>query len=443
MINMSVIGIFLGLIVIIALSMRGVNIIISAPIAAILILLFDGKNFGEIIEFIIGNNDSFMIALAGFISDFFPLFLLGAILAKLTDKSGAAQSLADMIIRIIGNKNRYSALLSIYLISVIMTLGGISLFVIVFVIVPLARPIFQKMKISWNLVSTPIILGSATFTMTMLPGSPSIQNAIPTAYLNTTLTAAPLIGVSATVVTIIATLIFMKFSVDRDEIGDSSFIDIDHNHSLSSNRSMDSRPGFFAAITPLIILFIIIVIGSFCKIDDILIIGLCLSIVLSVLLFWKYFDDIVSVMNEGALDSIKPILFTASTIAFGILITKTRGFDELSRILFTSNLPAIFKLSIITSFFGGVTGSASGAEGIVLQSFSKQFLDDGLNAEVIHRITAISSSIFVNMPHSGVVLTMLSLTNLTHKRAYKNIFIGFTLVNLLGLFTALFVYYLT
>ncbi|WP_429973461.1 hypothetical protein [Enterococcus sp. AZ163] len=149
------------------------------------------------------------------------------------------------------------------------------------------------------------------------------------------------------------------------------------------------------------------------------------------------------VINSGASDSLNPILLTASTVAFGIIITHTSGFSQISDFLFSSNLPSILKLSLVTIIFGGVTRSASGAEGIVLQSFSGTFVNSGLSSELIHRIVAMSSSILANMPHSGVVLTMLSSTDLNYKTGYKNIVLGFTLVNLVGLLTALLIYFLT
>nr|WP_157536263.1 hypothetical protein [Mucilaginibacter sp. L294] len=37
------------------------------------------------------------------------------------------------------------------------------------------------------------------------------------------------------------------------------------------------------------------------------------------------------------------------------------------------------------------------------------------------------------MPHAGVVLTLFALTGLNHKNAFKDLFIGMTLANLLAL----------
>ena len=57
----------------------------------------------------------------------------------------------------------------------------------------------------------------------------------------------------------------------------------------------------------------------------------------------------------------------------------------------------------------------------------------GINPEVIHRVSAIASSVLTIMPHTGVVLTLFALTGLNHKNGFKYQFVGMTFANLLAL----------
>ena len=148
---------------------------------------------------LIGNENSFMTGLSGFIINYFAVFLLGAILAQYIEKSGAAQSIAQKVLSITGTQKPFSVLIAVLVISAILTYGGISLFVVLFVVIPLAKPLFKELNIAWNLIVIPVFIGIGTFTMTMMPGTPSIQNVVPTKYLGTTLTAAPLMGIVATI----------------------------------------------------------------------------------------------------------------------------------------------------------------------------------------------------------------------------------------------------
>ncbi len=195
----QVVGILLAIAMIIYTAMKGFNILIVAPIASIIVIVTNQMDF---FSSLIGTENSYMKGLAGFIINFFAVFMLGSILAKYIDVSGAAQSIAQKILSKTGTDKPFPILVALFIITAVLTYGGLSLFVVVFVLVPLAKPLFKQLNIAWNLISIPIMLGLGTFTMTMLPAAPSIQNVVPTAYLGTTLTAAPLLGIIGSVVAI-------------------------------------------------------------------------------------------------------------------------------------------------------------------------------------------------------------------------------------------------
>ena len=201
------IGILIAIALIVLLAMKGVSIVIIAPLASIVVIITNSMDF---FPSLIVKEGSYMAGLSGFLVNFFAMFLLGAILAQYIEKSGAAQSIAQKVLSITGTEKPFSVLVAIFIISAILTFGGISLFVVLFVIIPLSKPLFKQLNIGWNLVVIPVFLGIATFTMTMLPGTPSIQNVVPTNYLGTTLTAAPLMGIVATIVAIAVGLWYMK-----------------------------------------------------------------------------------------------------------------------------------------------------------------------------------------------------------------------------------------
>lgn len=188
------------------------NIIVAAPIATIVVLLFNDVN---ILETVFGKENSYMSALAGFVASNFAIFLLGSILAKYMDKSGATISIANKVLSVVGTKNPYNALVALFIISALLTYGGINVFVIIFALVPMAKPIFQQLNISWKLVIIPVFGGTSTFTMTMLPGAPSLHNVVPSTALGTTLTAAPFIGIVTSIAAIIFLLVFMKMMLSR------------------------------------------------------------------------------------------------------------------------------------------------------------------------------------------------------------------------------------
>ncbi len=186
----SLIGIVLGLALLVYLAYRGHSIIWVAPVCAALVALLGGNNLlnSYLVDYIGGT--------AAYIVSWFPAFFLGAVYGKLMDRMGSARSLANKLVALIGSKY---ALLAVILPCLLMTYGGISLFVVVFVIYPMGYAIYREADLPRTLLPGAIAFGAFGITMTAIPGTPQIQNIIPTEYYGTTATAAPLMGLIAAV----------------------------------------------------------------------------------------------------------------------------------------------------------------------------------------------------------------------------------------------------
>ncbi|MCU0764028.1 MAG: GntP family permease, partial [Hydrogenophaga sp.] len=179
-------GIGLSLVLLMALAYRGVSVLILAPLMALLAVLFTPGA-----PLLASYTQVFMPALGGFVIAFFPLFLLGAVFGKLMEASGAAATIARGIVVALGEQR---AILAIVLACAVLTYGGVSLFVVAFAVYPIAVALFRPAQVPKRLIPATIALGAFTFTMTALPGTPAIQNAIPMPYFGTTPFAAPGLG---------------------------------------------------------------------------------------------------------------------------------------------------------------------------------------------------------------------------------------------------------
>jgi len=184
----STFAIVITLLLLMFFAYRGYSVLILAPIMATLAVLLSGDFLSSIPAY----TDVFMGALSGFLLKFFPIFLLGALFGRLMADSGAATAIADTVVRKLGASK---AILAVILVCAILTYGGVSLFVVAFAIYPIAKDLFKAADIPKRLIPAAIALGSFTFTMTALPGTPAIQNAIPIPYYNTNVFAAPILGI--------------------------------------------------------------------------------------------------------------------------------------------------------------------------------------------------------------------------------------------------------
>ena len=127
---MGLLGILAGLGFLVWLSFRGWSVLILAPVAALIVALFSGE------PLLAHWTQTFMLAAAGFVAQFFPLFLVGAIFGKLMDDSGSVAEITRFMTEKLGIER---AILAVVLAGALVTYGGVSLFVAFFVIAPMAQ----------------------------------------------------------------------------------------------------------------------------------------------------------------------------------------------------------------------------------------------------------------------------------------------------------------
>ena len=188
---MGLLGILLALALLIWFAYRGWSVLILAPIAAILAAAVSRQ------PLLANWTQTFMENAAGFFAQFFPLFLLGALFGKLMDDSGSVEAIARAMTERLGT---HRAILAVVLAGALVTYGGVSVFVAFFVLAPMAQALFRAADIPRRLMPAAVGLGTLTFTMTALPGTPAIQNAIPMPFFGTTPFAAPGLGLIASAI---------------------------------------------------------------------------------------------------------------------------------------------------------------------------------------------------------------------------------------------------
>ncbi|UJL48293.1 GntP family permease [Virgibacillus sp. NKC19-16] len=420
------------------LALKGFSIIIIAPIASLVVIFFSQMPLLETLE------ETYMGGFINFAKDFYLIFLFAALFGKFMEDSGAARVIAEGILKLVGRKSKLNVLLAIVAICAFLTYGGISVYVVIFAVLPIAKPLFKELDIPWHLFMAAFFFGSATFTMTMIPGTPSIQNIIPTEYFGTTVGAAPLIGMVAAITLILFNGYYLKRSLKKSETKGESYLSMknleDSREDLNQKEYESKRkPHFLLSIFPPI--FLLIVLNIF-NIE--VLYSLMLSVLLCLAVFWPFIEKKIQTINIGATNTVLPIVNTSADVGYGAVIAATSGFAVISEMLTSIPGSPLISLYLSTSLLAGITGSASGGLGIAMESLSSVYIQLGLDPEVLHRIAAIGSSGFDALPHNGGVITFLAVAGLTHKNAYKHIFvtgiIGPTIAAIPALLTAILFY---
>jgi H+/gluconate symporter-like permease len=440
---------------------RGYSVIMFAPVAAMLAVLLTDPSL--VLPMFSGV---FMEKMVGFVKLYFPVFMLGAIFGKVIELSGYSKSIVSAVIHFVGEKR---AMLSIVLVCAILTYGGVSLFVVVFAVYPFAAEMFRQGDIPKRLIPGTIALGAFTFTMDSLPGTPQIQNIIPTTFFNTTTYAAPVLGIVGSIFILIVGLLYLNWrrrqAVAKGEGYGTNLI----NEPEPFEEEKLANP--WIAIIPLFI------VGILNKVFTVLIpkfygasvtipipghpltiqVGglsaiwavegaLLLGILTVVVLAWKpvtaKFADGTKAAVAGALLA---SMNTASEYGFGGVIAALPGFILIADALKSIPNPLV-NVAVTVTALAGITGSASGGMSIALAAMSDSFIQAAHAAniplEVMHRIASMASGGMDTLPHNGAVITLLAVTGLTHRQSYGDIF-AVTLIKTMAVFVVIAFYYLT
>jgi len=412
-------GIIVGLITLMVLAFKGFSIIWAAPIAASIVALTGGLNLLD------AFTSTYMSGFVGFMQSWFPVFMLSAIFGKLMEFTGMAKIIAIKLSQFIG-KDR--ALLAVIISCAILTYGGISMFVVVFAIYPIAVSLFEEANISKRILPATIALGAFTFTMTALPGTPQIQNLIPMEHFNTTAAAAPVMGIVAAFVMATTGYTYLRWRQKKLTLAGEHFVDLKKKPEETSNEPL---PNFWLSLLPLLA----VVLGLNVLRWDIVVVMLVANLLILALNPAKI-KAAVPVINEGATGAVTAIVNTSAAVGFGEVVRNVPAFEGLTDLLVGIPGNPLVSLAVAVNLLAGATGSASGGLGIALEALGEHFMSmshlSGISIEAFHRVATLASGSLDTLPHNGAIVTLLIITGMTHKESYKDIAIAVTLTPLLA-----------
>jgi H+/gluconate symporter-like permease len=456
---MGFLGIFLGLALLVWLAFRGWSVLLLAPVAALVAAAFAGE------PLLAHWTQTFMGSATVFLAQFFPIFLLGALFGKLMEDSGAVSSISAFMTEKLGARR---AMLAVVLAGALVTYGGVSLFVAFFVLVPMAQALFRAADIPHRLMPAAIALGTSTFTMSALPGTPAIQNAIPMPFFGTTPFAAPGLG-------IIASLIMAGFGLwwlgraeaaarragegyGRD-IPDS--VEAAADDPLVRERATTARefdpaeihrgkksasvPPIALAALPLGVVIAVNLLMSFVVLPHMdtsflaeprwgstslgavggvwsVVVALASAILVLLATSYRRLPALRESMDAGANASVLPAFSVASLVGFGAVVAALPAFAVVRDWVLSIEGGPLVSLTVAVNVLAALTGSASGGLTIALDALGSTYMhiaaEAGIDPALLHRVAVIGSGTLDSLPHNGAVVTLLAVCGSTHRESY-------------------------
>ena len=473
---MGLAGVLLGLALLVWLAFRGWSVLLLAPIAALLAAAFARE------PLLAHWTQTFMGSAAHFLAQFFPLFLLGALFGKLMEDSGSVTAIANWMTERLGARR---AMLAVVLAGALVTYGGVSLFVAFFVLAPMAEALFRAASIPRRLMPAAIALGTTTFTMSALPGTPAIQNAIPMPFFGTTPFAAPGLGV-------IAAAIMLGFGLwwlgraeaaarhRGEDFGGGAHVPVDAAAAdlmvreratvtrefdpaeINSAERAEVPPPILLAALPLAVVIIVNVLMSFAVLPRMdtaflaeprwgatslaavggvwsVVVALAAAIVTLLLVMGRRLPALRESMDAGANAAVLPALSVASLVGFGAVVAALPAFAMVRDWVLDIGGGPLVSLAVATNILSALTGSASGGLTIALDALGPTYMrlaaQQGIDPALLHRVAVIAAGTLDSLPHNGAVVTLLAVCGSTHAKSYLDI----VMVAIVGALVALVV----
>lgn len=436
---MEFIGLIGSVVLLIWLALRGVEIVFAAVLCSLIVIVTNGLPIAE------GITDFYSFGPLGaftFAGKFFLLFIAGAMFGRVMGDSQAAASIA---LALVGRLGAHRALWIATLSCALLTYGGVVVFVVIFAMYPLGLRLLQEADIPKRLLCAALALGAGTFTLSALPGTPSVQNVISAVALETDLFAGGWLGMVGGIVMFCVGMWYLERQRVLAAKNGEHFVPGPRDPISSGDEDDRDTPPWQLAILPLMVVLMTIMLPRLITLlmDEATLdtggwpfellrfaagqpivwpsVALLLGTLLAVSLFPKMRRGGLIVMGQGVNDAIFPLINTAAVIGFGGVVTHTAGFEEFTRMMLDSALPPLLSLFASVSLVSAITGSASGGLQIFMQTMAPAYLEMGLDVGVVHRIATMASGGFDSLPHCGSVVAMLTITGMTHREAYRDV----------------------
>lgn len=400
-------GVLIAFAVLVVLMFKKFPIAVAAPVCAALMALLSGLG---VLDTLLGG---YMDSTVGFVKSYFILFLVSAIFGRIMDVSGAAYSIGKWLGNKLGAKY---AIWGVSFAALVLTYGGVNCFVLVFAMYPIALVLFKEGNISRKLIPGAIAAGAFT-APNIIWGSPGLCNVIPTTYLGTTVRSGALVSIICGVCFYIAANIYLILENKRMTKKGETFIPTEKIKKLLDDNAAKEAVNPAIALIPIIVIIFTLNILKW----NVNVAMLC-GVLTAYLVFWKKIDDKMDTLTVGSANSISSIMNTAAAVGIGGVAQLTSTFTMLVNSVASFGGSPLISWAAAVTVISGACGSGSGGVAMSCSMLADRYLAMGCNPDILHKIASCACIVLDSMPWNGVMITTMSACDLTHKEAYKHLF---------------------
>ncbi len=406
---LSFVGIVVGLILFVLLAYRGCNLVLSAIASSCVIFLFSGVGLLD------GMNGIYLPGMAEFIKNYFMIFLFGGLLGRLLSDGGNARRIAlclASLIRRSRNNRQFFCVLMVPALYFLLCYAGISGFVVVFTVLPIAKNLFEETNTPWRLYCC---AGAQTVNAAILAGSLQACNIYVADVCGTTTTAGWGLSLIAVAVFWSVSLGMLWLMLNHTRKNHEEFLPSGRGireTSLDEGIPEEMLPGLLPSVLPLAA---VVLMSAVLKINVVtsLVAGCILTVITGAR---SLLPRLGASLASGAISVYGPVLSVSATYAIGVVLKHVPGFYYFEA--FFASLPGLLGAPAL-----GVTVAFIMASSVApIPAFGAQMLEQyaaaGISAANAHRMMMITSFGSI-APHNAGISNAASVLHLPYAECLK------------------------
>lgn len=406
---LSIAGILLGIGLFVYAVYKRVNIVLASLAACVIMAFLSQMPIYDTL------TDSYMTGLSQFLDKYFLMILFSAVLGRLLSDGKGAKKIALVFETLLKNgsdeKKKYFSVLFVAVMYFVFSYVGISGYVLVFTVMPIAKYLFKSTDTPWRLYC---FGGAQIAASNMLLGSLNQSNIYAADTCGTPTTAGGVLSIIAIAVWWAVTLVLIKcFLVSSEKKNEDFMTDgwaVMENDAGQREMVQEELPSLTASLMPLIL-----VVGCTAVWKMAVVKALCIGCAAAVILLYRHLKTGLSAsFSKGAGDCYGSAFTVAALYGFGTVVKTLPAFGMFSAGL--SGLPGFMGgsvLGIVAAFI--IAGSPIPIFGTQMM---ESYVSAGLSPELTHRMMTITGWSSV-APHNAGLSNSASVTKIDYGRCLK------------------------
>ena len=417
----SVLGLLVAAVVFIVVIWRGLDVFTSTILVSFIIILTSWMKWWDALS-------SYASGYVGFVQSNLFVLVIGAVFGELMGASGCAESIANVITEKLGVKR---VILSITVISTVFVYVGVSGFVVLFVLAPIATVMMKQAGYPYRMIPGIIFIGATCSAM--LPYAINITNIMPAQYLGTSMGSAPVLGWIAFVVSIAVGYFYMVYAAKKAAVKEGTVVDVSHPVKVQPTR--EDLPAVGVALMPFILAVVLVLVFSTftgMETNEVVVLSLFIGSVVIVLTCHKQLGGVTKIIGKGVDNGIGATIMAAAILGFSGVLQSCPGFQSVIDFVLGLNMNAYITEFIGLNILAGIMGSGTSAIAMFFEHLSDGLIAQGADPGALHRLAPACATGMNTLPNAGGMVAQLRWMNLSLAESYWYVFVTSVLAPMIG-----------